>query len=182
MNESEFVFDIQERIAQYSNLMSKDDYWSFYNDFVKGIQNQFISPISVIVMNTSLLRKLAKPEKFLYELPECVVEISIANSLKQITVEKEIINTSKNIIEMVNAYLEVFWLSAALLQCLLDCVVTIVLKSKEVTTDNTQEVDQVGITVCILSLDVSKHDTNYDWKHSTIPPIRRNHPSSARNY
>ena len=82
MNDSDSIFDIQERVANCSDQLNKEGYWYFYDDFVNGIERKILNPISIILMNSSLLRKLNRQEKIIYERTTCTVEISIMESFK----------------------------------------------------------------------------------------------------
>lgn len=143
MNDSDFTFDIQERIAIYSNEIDKDVYWSFYDEFLKAIQNNQISPISVIVMNTTLLQKFKRGERILYERPECLLEELIMKSFEQVTIEKELANLSNSLIGMLNEYSAVFWLSSCILKTLFQFINCILSKLKEIKIINTQDIDKV---------------------------------------
>ena len=145
MNESDFLFDIQERIASYSDSMRTEDYWYFYNDFAKGIQKQLINPVSIIIMNINLLKKVKQSELILYERPTCIVELSILETYKSIRTESEMITISKSLLEMVNEYINVFWLSSSLLKVLVDIVSAIVQK----TNNHNGEIEQVGLLILL---------------------------------
>lgn len=149
MNDSNFTFDIQERIAIYSNEIDKDVYWSFYDEFLKAIRNNQISPISVIVMNTTLLRKFKRGEKTLYERPECLLEELIMKSFEQVTIEKELANLSNSLIDMLNEYSTVFWLSSCVLRSLFQFINYILTKLKEIKIINTQDIDKVSLVIIV---------------------------------
>lgn len=143
MNDSDSIFDIQERVANCSDQLNKDGYWYFYDDFVNGIEKKVINPISVIVMNSSLLRKLNRQEKIIYERTVCTVEISIMESFKLINVENEILFTSKNLLEMVTELVNTFYLSSPLLKQVFDIICGIISKCKDINSMSTAEIDQV---------------------------------------
>ena len=144
MNESDLIFDIQERIAGYSDSIPKEEYWYLYSDFVKGVQNQQLNPLSIIILNTNLLKKLNKEERILFEKAECFVEISIEEGFKKVSVESEIINFSKSIIEMIQMYTSVFWLSSPLIDCLMNSIFIILEKLKTISLYSSSEIDKVN--------------------------------------
>lgn len=145
MNESDFIFDIQERIASYPESMRTEDYWYFYNDFAKGIRDQLVSPVSIVIVNINLLKKVKISEKILYERPTCIVELSILETYKLVSGERELITISKSLLEMVNEYINVFWLSSSLLKVLMDILYSILQKE----CNQNGEIEQV--VLCILS-------------------------------
>ena len=146
MNDSDSIFDIQERVANCSDQLNKEGYWYFYDDFVKGIERKILNPISIILMNSSLLRKLNRQEKIIYERTTCTVEISIMESFKLLNVEKDILLTSKSLLEMVTELVNTFYLSSPLLKQVFDIICSIISKYKDMSTMSTQsiaEIDQV---------------------------------------
>lgn len=163
MNDSDFIFEIQERIASYPNSMSKDDYWYFYNDFERGVKNGCIHPLSIISMNTNLLQKVKQSEKLLYEKTDCFVERSIFENFKSITVESEIISNSKNLIEMVNELISVYWPSSPLLLVAFDIISTILTKCKTTCPD----IDQV-VLIFHDQIDVSINCAEHNHHSSTV--------------
>lgn len=115
MENSDIVFELQNRIADSSSDVTAAEYWSLYDALASAAHDNAVKVLSLLDLHSSLLKRLHLPNRVLFERPACTMEQSIVDGLKSVATSVDMEKYASAVISMLEHYYRVFWMPSGLL-------------------------------------------------------------------
>ena len=115
MENSDVVFELQNRIADSSSDVTAAEYWSLYDTLAGAAHDNAVKVLSLLDLHSSLLKRFHLPNRVLFERPACTMEQSVVDGLKTVVTSVDMEKYASAVIFMLDYYYRVFWLPSGLL-------------------------------------------------------------------